>query len=121
MKILGKYFFRFFDKVVVLLLSFVGILTGCEKYLDEYGMPHADYNGSPGLEYKLKFEDINMRQNSNMLINKEIEGEFTLIDRIKEGNDHWYYGLFVKTADVALEWAEANAPEYGVLADSYKS
>ena len=38
-----KSFFRLFDKIVVLLLGCAGILTSCDQYVDEYGMPHADF------------------------------------------------------------------------------
>ena len=43
MKTVKKSFFRFFDKIIVLLLGCSGVLTGCEFYRDEYGMPSADF------------------------------------------------------------------------------
>ena len=43
MKTVKKSFFRFFDKIIVLFLSSLGVLTGCGSHLDEYGMPHASF------------------------------------------------------------------------------
>jgi len=39
---------KFFDKIIVLLLGFSGVFSGCEKLpgggmIAEYGMPHADF------------------------------------------------------------------------------
>jgi len=49
MKTIKKSFFRFFDKIVVLLLGVAGMFTACDV-LDKpddpicmYGMPHADF------------------------------------------------------------------------------
>ena len=165
MKKMKKSFVHVFDKVVVLLLSFVGILTGCERYVEEYGMPYADFElegtitssvtsqpvqnirvvrphfpkedlefmpgdtvftdangkyafafrGFSESEYRLKLEDTDGEENGGRFSPKEIEGKFTQVDRIREGNDRWYYGLFVKTEDMELEWANADTPENGVL------
>ncbi|GHT04225.1 hypothetical protein FACS189423_06580 [Bacteroidia bacterium] len=43
---------KFFDKVIVLLLSCFGFLTGCDNPMDEYGPPYVEY-GVPSAEYEL--------------------------------------------------------------------
>ena len=48
MKTVKKSFFRLFDKIIVLLLSTVGVFSACNTMpeygmLVEYGMPHADF------------------------------------------------------------------------------
>jgi putative lipoprotein (rSAM/lipoprotein system) len=46
MKTVKKSFFRFFDKIIVLLLGVAGMFSACDNVEDmpvEYGMPHADF------------------------------------------------------------------------------
>jgi putative lipoprotein (rSAM/lipoprotein system) len=43
---------KLFDKVIVLLLSCLGFLTGCDNPTDEYGSPYVEY-GVPSAEYEL--------------------------------------------------------------------
>ncbi|MCL2650837.1 MAG: radical SAM-associated putative lipoprotein [Candidatus Azobacteroides sp.] len=48
-----RTFVKFFDKIVVLILGFSGVLCGCDNPTDEYGPVYAEY-GMPQADYVIK-------------------------------------------------------------------
>ena len=80
-------------------------IPGDTVYTDKdgtYAFAFGGFPGFPDMNYQLKFEDIDGKENGGLFQTKEIEGKFTQ-DDLEEVGSGWYSGLFVKTEDVALK------------------
>ena len=121
---------KFFDKIIVVVLGFSGLLYSCEygtpageyvlkgvitdkethqpiqniqvqgEYTDADGK-YVIYNHSP--YFYLRIDDIDSFENGGYFHSKEIEGQFTQADQVEPGDGSWYLGKFVKTQNIELE------------------
>jgi len=85
----------------------------------KYAFEFVDFPPLPEKGLLLKVEDIDGEENGGFFESKEIDVDFTQVEKVEKGDGRWYAGKFVITKNIELNRIDVH-PEYGVFPATFK-